>query len=154
MKTSVIIWRSSCFVMVIIFPPLLGIDPSVTSYLTPRFILQPIVENAIYHGVGDMIGGEIWIGVHSDSAGIIFEVLDNGPGIDPEKVKAIIEGKYKNKDRFSGFGLMNVEERIRLYFEQDYEFKIENREPQGTRVKIRIPRISKYDERSIAKWVK
>lgn len=131
-----------------------SVDPSVTGYLTPRFILQPIVENAIYHGVGNMVGGEIFVGVHSDSAGIAFEVADNGPGIDPEKRKAIMENKYSNKDRFSGFGLRNVKERIQLYFDQDYEFTIENREPQGTRVKIRIPRISKYAERSIAKWVR
>ncbi|NLC54022.1 MAG: sensor histidine kinase [Firmicutes bacterium] len=136
------------------FTATFGIDPSVTSYLTPRLILQPIVENAIYHGVGNMIGGEIEIGVHSDSTGIIFEVLDNGPGIDPDKVKAIIEGKHKNKDRFSGFGLMNVAERIGLYFDRDYEFKIENRDSQGTRILIRIPRISKLNERSIANWVK
>ena len=131
-----------------------SVDPSVTGYLTSRFILQPIVENAIYHGVGNMVGGEIFVGVHSDSAGIAFEVADNGPGIDPEKRKAIMENKYSNKDRFSGFGLRNVKERIQLYFDQDYEFTIENREPQGTRVKIRIPRISKYAERSIAKWVR
>ncbi|NLY90712.1 MAG: sensor histidine kinase [Firmicutes bacterium] len=130
------------------------IDPAVTSYLTPRLILQPIVENAIYHGVGNIVGGEIEIGVHSDSAGIIFEVLDNGPGIAPEKLKAITEGKNKNKDRFSGFGLMNVEERIRLYFDQDYEFAINNRDPRGTRVLIRIPRIRKFKERSVANWVK
>jgi two-component system sensor histidine kinase YesM len=134
------------------FSTTFSIDPSVTSYLTPRLILQPLVENAIYHGVGSIVGGEIEIGVHSDSAGIIFTVLDNGPGIAPEKLKAIREGK--NKDRFSGFGLMNVEERIRLYFDQDYEFTIKNRAPQGTQVLIRIPRIRKFKERSIAKWVK
>ncbi|HBT17816.1 MAG TPA: two-component sensor histidine kinase, partial [Firmicutes bacterium] len=127
---------------------------SLTSYLTPRLILQPIVENAIYHGVESMIGGEIEIGVHADSAGIIFEVLDNGPGIAPEKVKAVMEGKSQNKERFSGFGLKNVEERIRLYFGQDYGITIKNRGPQGTEVLIRIPRISKFDERKIAKWVR
>jgi len=131
-----------------------SIDPSLTSYLTPRLILQPIVENAIYHGVESMIGGEIEIGVHADSAGIIFEVLDNGPGIAPEKVKAVMEGKSQNKERFSGFGLKNVEERIRLYFGQDYGITIKNRDPQGTEVLIRIPRISKFDERKIAKWVR
>ena len=101
-----------------------------------------------------MMDGEIEIGVHSDSAGIIFEVLDNGPGITPEKVRAIMEGKSQNKGRFSGFGLKNVEERIRLYFGQEYGITIKNRDPQGTMVLIRIPRIRKFDERKIAKWVK
>ena len=131
-----------------------SIDPSLTSYLTPRLILQPIVENAVYHGVESMMNGEIEIGVHSDSAGIIFEVLDNGPGITPEKVRAIMEGKSQNKGRFSGFGLKNVEERIRLYFGQEYGITIKNRDPQGTMVLIHIPRIRKFDERKIAKWVK
>lgn len=130
------------------------IDPSVSSYLTPRLILQPIVENAIYHGVESMVDGEIKIGVHGDSAGISFEVLDNGPGITPEKVTAIMEGKRQNKDRFSGFGLKNVAERLNLYFGQEYGLSIENREHKGTKVLIRIPRISKFDERRIAMWVK
>ena len=136
------------------FSVVFSIDPSLTSYLTPRLILQPIVENAVYHGVESMMDGEIEIGVHSDSAGIIFEVLDNGPGITPEKVRAIMEGKSQNKGRFSGFGLKNVEERIRLYFGQEYGITIKNRDPQGTMVLIRIPRIRKFDERKIAKWVK
>ena len=130
------------------------IDPSLTSYLTPRLILQPIVENAIYHGVESMVDGELEIGVHGDSAGICFEVLDNGPGITPDKVKLIMEGKSRNKDRFSGFGLKNVAERIKLYFGQEYGLSIENREHKGIRVLIRIPRISKFDERRIAMWVK
>ncbi|HBR29999.1 MAG TPA: hypothetical protein DD789_11260 [Firmicutes bacterium] len=136
------------------FSVVFSIDPSLTSYLTPRLILQPIVENAVYHGVESMMNGEIEIGVHSDSAGIIFEVLDNGPGITPEKVRAIMEGKSQNKGRFSGFGLKNVEERIRLYFGQEYGITIKNRDPQGTMVLIHIPRIRKFDERKIAKWVK
>ncbi|HBG15934.1 MAG TPA: sensor histidine kinase, partial [Firmicutes bacterium] len=70
------------------------------------------------------------------------------------KVKAVMEGKSQNKERFSGFGLKNVEERIRLYFGQDYGITIKNRGPQGTEVLIRIPRISKFDERKIAKWVR
>lgn len=130
------------------------VDPGLSDYLTPRLILQPIVENAIYHGVESMVGGEVEIGVHSDANGIVFEVADNGPGIVPEKVKAVMEGTSQHRNRFSGFGLKNVEERIKLYFGADYGVIIRSREPRGTEVLIKIPRISKFDKRKIKQWAR
>lgn len=128
-------------------------DPSLKDYLTPRLILQPIVENAIYHGVAKVVNGEIKISIYSEEETVCFEVVDNGPGIDEERIRLIMAGKIKNLHRFSGLGIKNVDERIKLYFGERYGVQIENHQPRGTRVIIRIPRRHKF-ERKIRPWLK
>lgn len=117
------------------------VDPALYPYHTIKLILQPLVENALYHGIAELDGGgRIRIrGAEVDGV-IIFEVSDNGVGMTPEKIREIFR---ESRDQ-GGYGLKNVDERIRLYFGEGYGITIESEPGRGTRVRVRLP---KYQER-------
>ncbi|MGE5582225.1 MAG: cache domain-containing sensor histidine kinase [Bacillota bacterium] len=123
------------------------LDPLALEYLTPRLILQPIVENAIYHGIEGLGNGEIQINVYSEPGSVCFEVIDNGRGIEPEKARLIMEGKVESNQRFSGLGIKNVDDRIKLNFGAGFGVRIEQHDAPGTKVIIRIPCIRMFEKR-------
>ncbi|MBP3965902.1 sensor histidine kinase [Paenibacillus lignilyticus] len=109
-----------------------------------RFVLQPIVENAIVHVLGKTEDRQLHLQItamqQSDRA--IIKVRDNGPGIDAEqlaRLRAVLE--HKNTEVFSGIsiGLKNVNERIRMYYGSDYGLRIDSNEGEGTEVIVTIP---------------
>lgn len=106
---------------------------------TLKLILQPIVENAIYHGIEKMVDqGMINIDVKLVDNKLLFQVKDNGLGM-PEHVRAnILTGMYKSEDG-SGVGIRNVHERIRLYYGEEYGLEIKSELEAGTTVKVWIP---------------
>lgn len=106
---------------------------------TLKLILQPIVENAIYHGIEKMADqGMITITVAMIADKLLFQIRDNGLGM-PEHVRtSILSGQYKSEDG-SGVGIRNVHERIRLFFGEEYGLQIESELESGTTVKISIP---------------
>ncbi|WP_134686541.1 sensor histidine kinase [Brevibacillus migulae] len=106
---------------------------------TLKLILQPIVENAIYHGIEKMADpGMIWIKVEKIDDNLLFQIRDNGLGM-PEHVRAnILTGQYKSEDG-SGVGTRNVHERIQLFFGTEYGLEIESELENGTNVKIWLP---------------
>lgn len=106
---------------------------------TLKLILQPIVENAIYHGIERMADpGFIRVSVRAVEGDILFEVADNGLGMPAEVLAKIHSGEVKDKDG-SGVGVKNVHERIRLFFGEEYGLNIESEVEAGTTVRIRIP---------------
>lgn len=111
------------------------IDESLLEKKTPRLILQPLAENAILHGARE--GGQsirLLIACGRTSAGdIALRVEDDGQGFDMEK-----QNESKN-GRFSGIGLPNVQERLRLYFGEGYGLTVESRPGEGTRCLILMP---------------
>lgn len=123
------------------------VNPRVLEYFTPRLILQPIVENAIYHGVEGLAHGEIQINIDTVDEQLYFEVIDNGPGIHEELAQQIMSGAVDSNQRFSGIGIKNVAERIKLNFGAEFGVTIRNNEPRGTKVTILMPRIRKFDKR-------
>ncbi len=114
---------------------------------TPKLILQPIIENAIYHGIEKMADpGMILITVEMIAGKLLFQIRDNGLGM-PEHVRSnILSGRYKSEDG-SGVGIRNVHERIRLFFGQEYGLEIESELESGTTVKIWIPVLMDEEER-------
>ena len=97
----------------------------------PKLILQPIVENAIYHGIRNMeSGGLIKIAASGKDGDITFTVSDNGEGFDPEKVKENTKG--------SGVGQNNVDKRIKLYYGSEYGLNIKSIPGQGTTVTLHL----------------
>ena len=113
-----------------------------------KLLLQPLVENALYHGIKyKREGGSIRIRGYEKDNNIILEVIDNGVGMDENKlnkIKAVIENtSLENSDiiRTNGgsFGLYNVAERIRLYYGNEYGLDIGSRENVGTTVTIILP---------------
>ena len=112
-------------------------DPEVLKYKTIKLILQPIVENAIFHGINNLQEkGEIFIHTQLKDGNIVFSVSDNGYGIKPTVLKGILD---KEAQGSSGVGLKNVNERIKICYGNDYGIEITSELDVGTTVYITIP---------------
>jgi two-component system sensor histidine kinase YesM len=108
-------------------------------YSTLKLLIQPIIENSIYHGFSQIPDeGEINITVGKDGDDLIYHIFDNGYGISEEKISSIMSGKTKSKHS-SGVGIKNVNERIKIYYGEKYGINIESEPDEGTDVYIRIP---------------
>lgn len=105
----------------------------------PPLIIQPIVENAVKHGIFEKAeGGEIILDVKNDILETIIIISDNGTGMSKSKLEKILIEDNKNC-----IGLRNVNERLKAKYGQEYELKIRSEENVGTTVFIRIPHESK-----------
>ncbi|GIP32512.1 sensor histidine kinase [Paenibacillus sp. J2TS4] len=115
-------------------------NPEITMFKTLKVILQPFVENAIYHGIKNRYGmGTVRITGEPQGNHIVFEVMDDGIGMTPEQLSAALRGSgTKERKRI---GIANVHERIQLYFGQDYGVTFESRPGEGTKVTILIPKL-------------
>ncbi|WP_339279793.1 sensor histidine kinase [Paenibacillus sp. FSL W8-1187] len=111
-------------------------------YKTPRILLQPFVENAIYHGIKNMPeGGVIKIAGELDGDSIRFTVRDNGKGMDEETVRAVLSASARDNDGRDHIGVSNVNERIVLTFGAGYGVSIESEPGEGTCVVVTIPKV-------------
>ena len=117
------------------------IDPEIYEYRILKLTLQPIVENALYHGIKyKRAPGRILVTGYRYGREIHLVVEDDGVGMDEEtlaKLRSSIEKPCKETEK--GFGLANVNERIRMYFGARYGMQITSQKDQGTRVEIVIP---------------
>lgn len=106
---------------------------------TLKLIVQPIVENAIYHAMDYMYDdGEIHVRAYRVPAGINIDVEDNGPGMTPQQIEALRKGQAKSK-KSSGVGFRNVAERIKLHYGPAYGLTVISEPDEGTIVRILIP---------------
>ena len=113
----------------------------VLEYKTTKLILQPLIENSIYHGIEYMVDeGFIRISVSITNGKLLYEVSDNGLGIDPEKLKHLLEYRVKT-DSGSGVGVKNVHERIQIRYGMGYGLEIQSEIEEGTTIKIWLPLI-------------
>lgn len=118
-------------------------EPETLNLTSLKLILQPLVENAIYHGMEFMDGdGEIEIRVSADDSGLWFLIRDNGLGMTAAQVDRLLsDHPHVTSGRGSGIGVKNVNERIRLYFGEAYGLEIESEPDEGTVIRIRIPAV-------------
>lgn len=116
-------------------------EEEVLDLVSLKLMLQPLVENAIYHGMEFMDGdGEICVKVYREAEDLWFRISDNGLGMTQEQVKSLLgEKKHVSSRRGSGIGVKNVNERIRLYFGADYGLTIQSEPDEGTIISIRLP---------------
>ncbi len=118
------------------------VDPEIEGYSTIKLIVQPLIENAIYYGVESMREeGIIAIRGYAKGEDIYIEVSDNGMGIPPEEQALLLADNNRARKRGSGIGLINVHQRIRLYFGEAYGIEIESELDEGTTVRIHLPKI-------------
>ena len=119
------------------------VAPELYPYETLKMTLQPLVENALYHGVKNKrSGGRIRISGERDGALIRFVVEDDGIGMNAEALAHLQEEiRRPCKETDTGFGMANVNERIRMNFGADYGLMIESEEGKGTRVWVTIPAV-------------
>ncbi|CAH1219562.1 hypothetical protein PAECIP111891_04924 [Paenibacillus allorhizoplanae] len=115
------------------------IEEEAKRFLMPKVLLQPIIENAILHGIKNMShDGELWIKVKHTEGKLIISVEDNGyRPADIGMLNAILQGKESSK----GFGIINVQKRIQLHFGEGYGLQYALREDQGVRAWIEIPAV-------------
>ena len=121
------------------------IDPEIEEQVILKMTLQPIVENALYHGIKNKRGGgRITIRGYGEGERIVFEVEDNGIGMDAEdleELKKKLRGEESRLDsRNGGFGLNNVAQRIQMYYGDRSEITITSRKEEGTCVRICLGR--------------
>ncbi len=129
------------------------IAPAVLQHRILKMTLQPIVENALYHGIKNKRGkGLILITAHAEDAGqtLVIKVRDNGKGMSKETLELLIaradgaealSQDFEAESRYQegGFGLYNVNQRIRLYYGAEYGLTIDSAEGIGTTVTIKVP---------------
>lgn len=115
------------------------VEEECLAYFCNKITLQPIIENAIYHGLNRMIDeGRIVIRVFAEAEDVIFEVEDNGVGMTPEQCQSILHKEQGDK---SGIGIKNVNDRIKIYFGEKYGLSIVSELDEGTKVIIRMPKV-------------
>lgn len=115
------------------------VENSCLSYLCNKITLQPIIENAIYHGIDRMVDeGRIEIKIYEEEKAIVMVVTDNGVGMSKEQCAEILHREAGDR---TGIGIKNVNDRIQIYFGEEYGLRITSELDEGTRVEIRIPKI-------------
>mgnify|MGYP001104533614 CR=1 FL=1 len=111
-------------------------DEDIMDYNLPSIILQPLVENAIEHGIrmrSAGCGGHLTLSGRKDGHDIVFEVADNGPGLTDKQLAEIFSKASK------GYGVKNVNDRLRMFFDDSYGLRFHSIIGEGTCVSIRIP---------------
>lgn len=115
-----------------------NIDEACLSYLCNKITLQPIIENAIYHGLDMVDKGIITIEVSGLEEDIVLRVIDNGVGMTDEQCNEILQRETSDK---TGIGIKNVNDRIKIYFGDLYGVTIKSELDVGTEISILIPKI-------------
>ena len=119
------------------------VDPDCLGYYCNKITLQPIIENSINHGLDLMVEeGRIDVRVRFDGEDIVFSVQDNGVGMSPEQLEAIMQNGPTDR---TGIGIKNVNDRLKIYFGRNYGLSITSEPDVGTCVEIRMPRIREGD---------
>lgn len=125
-------------------------DEAAYDYQIPRLIIQPVVENAIFHGLEERLeGGRVTIEAIVTEQNLILTISDNGKGMDAETLEQLnlkihknemeIEDENRNRHRNTGIALSNIHKRIRLLFGEEYGINVYSTAGQGTDVEITIP---------------
>ena len=109
------------------------IDDDTLEDFVPSMLLQPIVENAVKHGLAPKLeGGQICLRTRHREGRLLIEVEDNGLGIPTERLQQVYQ---------EGIGISNVHERLRLLYGDDFRMDIQSQEGQGTQIRIEIPEL-------------
>lgn len=120
------------------FVYIIDIEESVKYRMVLKHLLQPVVENAFLHGICGMeSGGLIEVKGRIVDGRIIFEISDNGAGMDPDKVSRILNGE--NISIYGGYGFISVRKRIETFYGGEYGIDINSTIGNGTKVIITIP---------------
>ena len=111
-------------------------NPAFDNLVLPKLVLQPLVENALYHGIKEKEGqGHIRVSVQKQNSGLVIRIEDDGVGF-----QAATDNSQSQLKR-GGVGLQNVNQRLKLHFGEHYQMKIDSAPSKGTTVEIYINRI-------------
>lgn len=118
------------------------IDPTIKNEKMPKLLLQPVVENAIEHGIDEKEDGDkkLFLSFRGNGDDVEITVRDNGMGMPQEKAETLVTYQAK------GYGLKNVNDRIRLLYGEKYGIQIFSAPDEGTTVVMRFPKEGRKDE--------
>ncbi|MCD8500349.1 MAG: histidine kinase [Bacillaceae bacterium] len=114
------------------------VEPTCFSYQIPKLILQPFIENAFFHAFNHKLEGRINVLVWKEGEILLCEITDDGDGMEVSEENSLPETK-RNRKLFSGIGVKNVNDRIKLIYGDLYGVSIKSELNIGTTVTIRIP---------------
>ncbi|WP_411677636.1 histidine kinase [Caproicibacter sp.] len=118
-------------------------EPQVLQCATIKLIIQPLVENSIYHGMEFMDDGKIRVEAYCKDHELWIDVIDNGPGMPQEQADRLLsENAALVRGSGSGIGLKNINERIQLYFGVQYGLSLFSEPDVGTTARIHLPKKS------------
>ena len=117
----------------------INVDPSINSVHIVKLVLQPIVENAIYHGLKYKESkGMLTVNGYQKDGNAVIEIADDGVGMDEETLNRIFE-KHKVNYRSNGVGVYNVQRRLCMYYGKEYGLSYKSEKGKGTTVTVVIP---------------
>ncbi|MCI9155553.1 MAG: sensor histidine kinase [Lawsonibacter sp.] len=122
-------------------------QPETQGLYTLKLIVQPILENAIYHGMASAEDdGHIRVAAYLEGKDLVIDVEDNGLGMRPEVASSLLDpNRPQERGSGSGIGVRNVHQRIRLTFGQSYGLTILSEPDEGTLVRIRLPAFTREE---------
>ncbi|WP_219836215.1 sensor histidine kinase [Paenibacillus sp. R14(2021)] len=115
------------------------VDSALLELPIPRFILQPIVENALYHGFDADEGGEIDVVIYQENGFLFLRVQDNGQGIPEDKLAELLDQRESSNKSGLGIGLRYVKQMLAVYYGGLAALKMESKQGNGTVISIRLP---------------
>jgi two-component system, LytTR family, sensor kinase len=119
----------------------LQVAPEVLPVAVPFLCLQPLVENAVRHGIEGKAGpGRISIVAEDNGAEAHISIEDDGAGMDPDKLRRLFGGEMSDGAGGPGIGLTNVDERLRQVYGDEYGLVVETALGAGTKVNLRVPK--------------
>ena len=130
------------------FSFILNGDESLYHYAVPRLFLQPLIENALNHGVLPGESGEIELTVGSKEGGLVFRLRDDGGGMSEEKAKSLLKwkdnsgkdgGRRRSASKIHSISIENICQRLELLYKEEYRFEIKSGVGEGTEILISFP---------------
>lgn len=126
------------------------VQDEVKEMYVPRLLLQPLVENAILHGgSGEGMNNLIELSAAVEAELLVFSISDNGNGMTEEQVQALMRNAPSARGHFSGIGVANIRDRLRLYYGDRAELSFSSSPGEGTCARIQLPISFDADEYAI-----
>lgn len=125
----------------------INVNEDILQYKIVKLVLQPLVENALYHGLKYKEGcGNIQITGYRAGESIILKVMDDGIGMDEDELAHVFERKQKKNGKHNGVGLGNIQNRLKLYYGDPYGITIDSEKGYGTTITIVVPICTEVSE--------
>lgn len=119
---------------------MVAFSPNIYDYSIPKLTLQPLVENAIYHGIKEKgEAGILCVAGYLDDQRVVFEIYDTGTGISPQKIKELEEAVAAETDISNHFGLASVVKRLNIHYNNQAKLLIESKLSEYTCVTLSFP---------------
>lgn len=115
------------------------VTPDCEEQKVPKLILQPFVENAFFHGFPQGEKGTISIFVRQSDGLLKVEIEDNGIGMSSQTLRDLLDKKNASREHFTGIGVNNVDDRMKLIYGENYGILVESQEGQGTKITVCFP---------------